>query len=158
MFQRLLLAVDGSDAGAVGVSFACAVARQYAAPVHVVYVNQMLVGGRGTTVRSRDEAAELVEEAVAELQATGIEASGSVVRANCFGVAHRIVESAHLWSADAIVLGSHRHRRLPRLRSQGIRERVIQLAQLPVLTAPAPLQVARRLRPWSQQISHVLPA
>jgi hypothetical protein len=52
-----------------------------------------------------------------------------------------VVETAQAWSADTIVLGSHRHRRLQRLRGQGIRERVIQLSALPVLTAPSPLKV-----------------
>ena len=44
-------------------------------------------------------------------------------------------------SADAIVLGSTRNRRLGRLFSGQVRERTTRLTALPVLTAPAPLKV-----------------
>jgi Universal stress protein family len=53
----------------------------------------------------------------------------------------RIVAAAYERSADAIVLGSNRNRRLARLFSTRVRERTTRLSSLPVLTAPSPLQV-----------------
>jgi nucleotide-binding universal stress UspA family protein len=141
MFQRLILAIDGSDTGPVAISFAIAMASPRTV-VHVVHVNQYQVGTRGLTVETRDEACRPVHEAVAELLAADVPATGCVWTATCCGVADRIVAEADRWAADAIVLGSRRRRH--RLFGQDVRARVIRLSQLPVLTAPAPLRVARR--------------
>jgi nucleotide-binding universal stress UspA family protein len=141
MFQRLLLGIDDSAASGLAISYATALARQNSAPVRVLYVNQYLVGGRGVTTLTSHEADELVEGAVEELRGYGVEATGEVVRATCFDVAARIAGKAEEWAADAIVLGSHRRGRVRRLLGQGVRERVIQLSALPVLTTPGPLKV-----------------
>jgi nucleotide-binding universal stress UspA family protein len=143
MFQRLLLAIDGSDAGPVAISFAIAMASPGTA-VHVVHVNQYQVGGRGLTIETGEEACRPVQVAVTELLAAGVRATGVVCTSTCFAVADRIVAEADRWAADAIVLGSHRRRGGRRLLGQGVRARITRLSQLPVLTAPAPLKVIRR--------------
>jgi nucleotide-binding universal stress UspA family protein len=144
MFQRLLLAIDGSDAGPVAVSFALALASPGTA-VHVVHVNQYQTGGRGLTTETGGEACQPVHVAVTELLAAGVPATGVVCISSCFAVADRIVAEADRWAADAIVLGSHRRRGGWRLLGQGVRARITRLSQLPVLTAPAPLKVSRRV-------------
>jgi nucleotide-binding universal stress UspA family protein len=143
MFQRLLLAIDNSDAGPVALSFAISVAS-HGAEVRVVHVNQYQVGGRGLTLETGGDAAQLVRDAVSELRAAGVRATGCLCRSSCFGVADLIVTEADRWAADAIVLGSRRHRGSRRILGQGVRPRVTRLSQLPVLTAPAPLKVSRR--------------
>jgi nucleotide-binding universal stress UspA family protein len=143
MFHRILLAIDGTAAGPVAVSFTIPLAAP-GARVHVVHINQYQVSGRGTTVESVQEAALLVRDAVSELRAAGVRATGLAAAATCFGVADRIVMEGERWSADAIVLGSRRHRGLRRLLRQGVRGRIIRLSELPVLTAPAPLRVSSR--------------
>jgi nucleotide-binding universal stress UspA family protein len=142
VFQRLLLGMDDRPAGQIGVSFATALARQHTAAVRVLYVNQFVVGGRGHTVLTSDEANQLIAGAVDELLAHGVPATGEVLRANCFDMAPRIVDAALRWRADAIVVGSHR-RRGRHFLSGGVRERVMRLSALPILTAPAPLEVSR---------------
>jgi hypothetical protein len=72
-----------------------------------------------------------------------VTATGLVATASCFRMAECIVAEADRWSADVIVLGSARRRRLQRIACRGVRERVIRSTCLPVLTAPAPLRVAR---------------
>ena len=141
MFQRLLLGIDDSAASGLAVSYATALARQHSAPVRVLYVNQYLVGGRGQTTLTFHEAQGLVDSAVQEFRSYGVDATGEVARATCFNVAARIAASAQDWAADAIVLGSHRRGRIRRPFGQGVRERVIQLSALPVLTTPGPLKV-----------------
>ena len=64
MFQRLLLAIDSSDAGPVATSFAIALATRVTA-VRVVHVNQYQIGGRGLTV---DGIVGAVEEAGLEIR------------------------------------------------------------------------------------------
>lgn len=142
MFTRILLAIDDSDAREVATSFATAMARQSGGSVRVIHVNEYLVGGRGFTVETQTEAIGLLESAVAALRAAGIPTEGSLYLTNCFGVEERIANAAHEWSADVVVLGSRRRRRFPRFGGKGMRERVIRLTSLPVLTTPAPLEVA----------------
>ena len=146
MFNRILLAVDSSDAGPVAVSYAGAVARQSGALVRVVHVNELLVGGRGFAGETEREAMAVVDEAVGSLRGAGVQADGVHFLANCFTVANRIVESAHEWGADVIMVGSTRRRFLRRSLGRGMRERITSLTGLPVLTGPAPLHLASHLR------------
>jgi nucleotide-binding universal stress UspA family protein len=142
MFSRILLAIDDSESSEVAISFATALARQYSGAVRVVHVNEYLVGGRGFTVETKAQAISHLENAVSTLRAAGIATEGSLYLTSCFGVDVRIANAAHDWSADVIVLGSRRRRRFARLGGKGMRERVTSLTALPVLTAPAPLEVA----------------
>ncbi len=141
MFARILLALDDSPAGEVATLFAAALARRCEATVHVLHVNERLVGGNGVTLRSREEATALVSGAIEQLAEAGVRAGGSVCVSSYRGVPNRIVATALERSADAIVLGSTRNRRLGRLFSGQVRERTTRLTALPVLTAPAPLKV-----------------
>ena len=127
--------------------FAGALARRTGASVHVLHVYDRLVGGNGVMLRSRDNAKDLVTRAVHELADSGVRASGSV-RASTYrrGVPGLIVAEARRRSVDAIVLGSNRRRRLSRPFSSRVRERTTRLTSLPVLTAPAPLQVTSTAR------------
>jgi nucleotide-binding universal stress UspA family protein len=143
MFRRVLLAVDGTQSGDVAVDFASAMARDQGATVRVVHVNERIVGGRGVAYESESEAMEIVDRAVSALRRAGVSSDGVHHLANCFTVGERIADAAGDWGADAIVFGSRRRRRWSRLRGAGLRERVTALTGLPVLTAPAPLKVAR---------------
>ena len=113
------------------------------AAVRVVHVNEFQLGGRGLTVETADEATALVADAVTELHRAGIQASGLAAVSTCFGVADHLVAEAGRWSADVIVLGSCRRHGMRRMLSRGVRERVLRLSCLPVLTAPAPLKVGK---------------
>ena len=145
MFRRILVAVDGSDSGTVAVDFAAALAHDAGAVVRVVHVNELIVGGRGVAYETESEAMEIVDRAVATLRSSGIDADGVHYLANCFNVPERIAEAGNDWGADVIVFGSRRHRRWMRLRGGALRERVTALSGLAVLTAPAPLKLARRV-------------
>jgi nucleotide-binding universal stress UspA family protein len=155
MFSRILLAIDDSESSEVAISFATALARQYSGAVRVVHVNEYLVGGRGFTVETKAQAISHLENAVSTLRAAGIATEGSLYLTSCFGVDVRIANAAHDWSADVIVLGSRRRRRFARLGGKGMRERVTSLTALPVLTAPAPLEVRRGAPPELGQLPTV---
>lgn len=142
MFQKLLLAVDDSAGSQVAVSFATALAQPTSASVHVVYVNEFLVGGRGLTLHTQAEATALVAEAVSQLRSAGIDVSGSVCAGSYHDVAKVIVDRAQHTDADAIVLGSSRRTRLGRLFSRQLRDRTTRLTALPVITSPPPLKVS----------------
>ena len=170
MFERILLAIDETAAGDVAVSFATAMAlgggssgRGFDSPafdspalhgratgssatgrVHVVHANLLLVGGRGVTIETRDQAARIVTGAVGQLQAAGVEATGEYFTATMFDIASRVVRASEHFAADCLVLGSQRRRRVARLTGRGVRERLVRATALPVVTAPAPLKVGRK--------------
>ncbi|MGO9457305.1 MAG: universal stress protein [Acidimicrobiales bacterium] len=145
MFDKLLLAIDDSPGSEVAVIFATALAQRCSASVHVLCVNELQVSGRGLTLLTKEESLALVGDAVLGLQAVGVRASASVQVASYRHVARRIAETAHERGVDAIVLGSERHRRTGRLFSSGVRARTTRLTSLPILIAPAPLQVGARM-------------
>lgn len=158
MFDRILLALDDSPAGEVAALFCAALAREEGAAVHVLHVNERLVGGKGVTLRSRQEAIDLVDDAVRQLADAGVRAGGSVCVSSYRHVPQRIVATAHERSSDAIVLGSTRARRLGRLFSAQVRERTTRLTALPVLTAPSPLRVTspRSVTNWTDGMGESL--
>jgi nucleotide-binding universal stress UspA family protein len=143
MFTRLLLAIDDSPGSGVAVAFATALARHHEASVHVFHVNEHLVGGHGVTLQTRAEATDLITGVVGQLRSAGVRATGSSVVASYREVPSRIASAARDCGADAILLGSERHRRLGRLFSPRVRARTTRLTSLPVVTAPAPLDLPR---------------
>jgi nucleotide-binding universal stress UspA family protein len=158
MFDRLLLALDDSPAGEVATLFTAALARRTGATVHVLHVKERLVGGNGVTLRSRQDSVDLVSGVVHQLAQAGVGAGGSVRLSSYRGVAQCIVATALERSADGIVLGSTRNRRLGRLFSGQVRERTTRLTALPVLTAPSPLKVVSPAEAslWSNGLDQAL--
>jgi len=144
MFRRLLLGIDDSPSGEIAVDFTTALAQRCSASVHVLFVNEYLVGGRAISLLTKDEATELLTSAVVQLHEAGIHATGSSVVDSYRRVAVRLAEVAREQDADAIVLGSYRRRRFGRLFSTQVREQTTRLTELPVLTAPSPLEVMTR--------------
>ena len=124
----------------------------------MLHVNERLVGGNGVALRSRQEATDLVSDAVRQVAEAHVHAGGSVCVAPYRRVPERIVTTALERSADAIVVGSTRRRRLGRLFSPRVRERTTRLTALPVLTAPSPLQVTSpaELADWTDGLGHVV--
>lgn len=147
MFQRLLVAIDGSPSSPVTLSFATALAHRHGASVHVLYVNQSPVRGQACTELTETGAGRMVEGAVRQLRESAVDVTGSLARTSCFQVAQVVVDVARARRSDAIVMGSRRRRHIGRLLGHGTRERVTSLSPLPVLIAPAPLSLPRR-RGW----------
>jgi nucleotide-binding universal stress UspA family protein len=139
MFHRILLALDAGEAGAVATSFTVALARERGAGVHVVHVNERLLGGRGVLAESPAEAVDVVAEALRELHSAGVRATGVTYRTTRLDVPAALCDLAVHVRADLIVLGSRR-RRLGFL-GRSTRARIARRTSLPVLTAPAPLRV-----------------
>ncbi len=142
MFRRILLALDGDDSGPVATSFAIALARSSRAAVQVVHVNEYLAGGRGPTCESEADAVGVVTRAMTDLEEAGVPAAGATYRTATFDVPAAICELAEQCRADVIVLGSRR-RRFGSFLRRSMRDRVTRRTQLPVLLAPAPLEVER---------------
>ncbi len=140
VFQRILLALDAGESGHVATSFTVALARSWGAAVQVVHVNEYLAGGRGATCETQSHAVGVVAAAMTELDDAGVPVAGATYRTPAFDVPCAIGELAHHFRSDVIVLGSRR-RRFGSLFRRSMRDRVARHCQLPILLAPAPLNV-----------------
>jgi nucleotide-binding universal stress UspA family protein len=159
MFGRLVVAVDGTPASDLGLSFTTALARSHHATVHVVHGNTLLITGRGIPSETEESADQIVADAVCHLAEAGIETTGEHVTVTPLHLGSCIARVADQFGADAIVVGSRRRRRLGRLAGQGVRDRITRASALPVLVAPAPLRVGRvRRGPASRDLPLLSPS
>lgn len=134
MFVRVLMAVDQFDERRATLSFTAALASATGCEVIVLTVREQ--ARRSPHLNSLTAAHNLVAEALFELRLAGVGAEGEVRDARQGRVAQILAEEAARWHCDAIVLGSRRLRGLARWSGQGVREQLLRLSDLPVVTAP----------------------
>jgi nucleotide-binding universal stress UspA family protein len=140
MWDTLLLALDEFDSGRRALDFTGQLARATRARVRVLHVREILIGGKVPALESGTDAQLLVDQAVLRLHLEGVEADGLVCTRRDRQIPRRIVEESVDAGCGAIVLGSRRLRGLHRVASHHVREEVIRLSRLPVITAPPPAE------------------
>lgn len=142
--NRLLLAIDQTEAGEAAVDFTIGHAALTGAGVTVFHIRELAPMHRVPPLESAGMARELVERSVAVLREAGIPTAGLISTAREDAVARRIVDVAVEERCAAIVLGSFRLRGFHRLTGRGVRERVLRISHLPVVVAPPALKYSRR--------------
>jgi nucleotide-binding universal stress UspA family protein len=136
MYDKLLLAVDHSDAAERAITAAREMASLSDGEVWVLHVQEKEVIGRGGGVFAIEpdtEAQSIVEHAAQELDDAGIKTHYEV-RATTYGRAAReIVAAARAHDADIIVMGSRGRSDLAGLVLGATAHKVIHLSDRPVL-------------------------
>jgi nucleotide-binding universal stress UspA family protein len=140
MWDRCLLAIDQSESGRAAVEFTARLAGESASDVRVFHVRELPANMRAIALESPSDAQLVVEDALSYLRFAGIGAEGRFTSARDDSVAQRIVQEASEWDCNVIILGSRRLRGFGRLAGHGVRERVLRLSPLPVITAPTPVR------------------
>jgi nucleotide-binding universal stress UspA family protein len=132
--KKIFLPVDGSEHSRRAVAKTIELARMTRGEVRVFHYQEREPSKAGTaTFEATDEAANLVDAAVAELQAAEITASGET-RAGLAGeVAKAIVDEARRFDADLIVIGSRGLSDFAALLVGSVAHKVIHHARCPVL-------------------------
>lgn len=143
MYERILVAVDGSQSSVLAVEQAIVVAKASGAEVKVLFVADD--SDLFFEVSYRDPA-DLMKEVmnfgqkilaatVDRFNAAGVPCVTRLLeRTNSPGqIANTIVGEAHHWNADLIVLGTHGRRGIRRLVMGSVSEGVICKTSLPVL-------------------------
>ncbi|TMK44197.1 MAG: universal stress protein [Actinobacteria bacterium] len=107
MFERIMLATNGSASDRKAVDVAADIGKQHGAEVIVLHVREW----RNTTLRAHeieqpDEEADLVEEIVRALKDAGVSARGEVQAAPSGAVPHVILEMAKEFDAGLTVMSS----------------------------------------------------
>jgi nucleotide-binding universal stress UspA family protein len=132
-YHDVLVATDGSDGSAAAVEHALGVAERTGATLHALYVGEEDDGVAG---RVLDRVAERVE-AAGEAATARDETAPSPVTAVRTGTPHEeIVAYAEEAGCDLIVMGTHGRTGVGRYLLGSVTERVVRLADVPVLATP----------------------
>jgi nucleotide-binding universal stress UspA family protein len=146
MYQRIVVAIDGSDTARRGLDEAIRLARRDGARLLLLHVTEaplpLMLNGDWTLpaipVETYAEAGrKLLDAALAEARAAGVEAEALQADADGRRVGPLISERARAWRADLLVVGTHGRRGLDRLLLGSVADGVIRTAALPVLLVPA---------------------
>ncbi|WP_277555407.1 universal stress protein [Halobaculum limi] len=137
MYERILVPTDGSPAAAAAVDHAVALADQFDATIHALYVVDATAYSAveaGTDIvaaaleREGEGAVAAIREAADDRELPVVE---SVVSGRAFS---SIIEYADENDVDLIVMGTHGRRGLDRYLLGSVTERVVRSANQPVLT------------------------
>jgi nucleotide-binding universal stress UspA family protein len=136
MYERVLVAIDHSDATDRVLAAASELAQLASGEVWVLHVREREAVGKfagGIDIETADDARHSVEEAVGKLTAAGVQAHGELRRTLYGYVAREITDSAAEHDAGVIVMGSKGHGDLAGLLLGSTAHKVIHLADRPVL-------------------------
>jgi nucleotide-binding universal stress UspA family protein len=141
MYDRILVAIDGSRTGDVALTEAVRLAKVHAATLRIVHVIDV-VGFEGDVVPLDDFRAlrmkagrAILDEAAAFSRGAGLRVETRLLEID--DSAQRIVEvlaeEAKAWPADLAVIGTHGRRGLNRLMLGSVAEEFARVAAEPVL-------------------------
>lgn len=135
--ERMLLAVEAVPSAGLVINAGARLAQRLQAEVLVLSVRERAYT-RGVTwdVRPPAELAEVMSQAIYQLQRRGIRARGIVGKARVGRVADEIVYAALEYQVDEIVIGWSGRTLLGALLSSSVGPRVLRLAPAPVITVP----------------------
>jgi nucleotide-binding universal stress UspA family protein len=146
MFNKIVVALDGSDSAQQAFSLALRLAQAENAELGICSVVDPIVIG-GTTPPSpamdiviRDmeiEARRLVTDAVERAHRAGVRASG---QARSGVAAFEVLRYADRFKADLIVMGTHGRRGIKHLLMGSVAEVVLRESSVPVLVVHAAVQ------------------
>jgi nucleotide-binding universal stress UspA family protein len=137
MFDRLLVAIDGSQAGHEAVSTAAAVAKRFGSDVTVLHVlEHKLTWAADIDLESEQEALACIAAALRDFEAVGVSAHGEVTHAPTAQTAEEIVRAAEQGDASLIVLGTRGFSDAKALLLGSVAHDVLHRARCPVLVTP----------------------
>lgn len=134
MFDRILLAVDGSPKSEKTILIALDMAERYGSAVTIVHVREHeRYEGSDVDLGPPIPAEELVNDVLTRFRDKGIEAHGEIRRVSSGNTPEQIVAVAEAVKAELIVLGSRGMSEWKSLMLGGVANKVVQHAMCPVL-------------------------
>ncbi|MDP9341651.1 MAG: universal stress protein [Actinomycetota bacterium] len=134
MFERIVVAVDGSPQSEKTIDVALDLARRYGSTVTVVHVREYeRYEGSDVDMGPPVTAEKLVEGVLATFREGGVDAHGEIRRVSSGSTPEQIVEVATKSRADLIVLGSRGMTEWRSLLLGGVANKVVHHATCPVL-------------------------
>jgi nucleotide-binding universal stress UspA family protein len=142
MYQKILVAVDGSPTSLRGLAEAIKVAKAMRGQLKLVHVvNELVIAAEyvpsvyyePVLVSLRDSGIKVLEQAMAIAKRADVPCEQGLVETMGGRAADEIVKQARQWPADLIVLGTHGRRGLKRLAMGSDAELVLRQSPVPVL-------------------------
>jgi nucleotide-binding universal stress UspA family protein len=145
MYQRILVAVDGSDTSNLALEQALQLAKDQRARVRIVHaldpapytsLASMRPFDAGELIESmRQDSKRLLATALDAAKAAGVNAETALIDGEWTSerAAQRLARDAKSWEADLIVVGTHGRRGFDRLMMGSVAEALVRIADAPVL-------------------------
>jgi len=134
MFDRIVVAVDGSPQSSKTIPFGVDLAQKYGSAVTVVHVREHArYEGSDVDFGPPITAEDLVNGVVAMFREAGVEAKGEIRRVSPGNTPEQIVEIANAVNADLIVMGTRGMTEWKSLMLGGVANKVLHHATCPVL-------------------------
>ncbi|HKS54845.1 MAG TPA: universal stress protein [Steroidobacteraceae bacterium] len=142
MYEKILVAVDGSPTSLRGLDEAIKLARVTRGRLMLVHVvNELVIAAEYVPsvyyepifVSLREAGAKVLEQAVGVAKRADVPCQQKLVETLGGRAADEIVKQAKEWAADLIVLGTHGRRGLKRLAMGSDAELVLRQSPVPVL-------------------------
>ena len=142
MYEKILVAIDGSTTSLRGLDEAIKVAKAMRGELLLVHVvNELVISAEYVPsvyyepilVSLRDAGAKVLEQAAAIVRRAAVPCEQKLIEMLGGRVADEIVKQAKADSADLIVLGTHGRRGLKRLAMGSDAELVLRQSPVPVL-------------------------
>jgi nucleotide-binding universal stress UspA family protein len=150
MYQRILVAVDGSETSQLALEHALHLAKDQRARLRIVHALESierlvsLSGGypfdAGELIESlRQEGNKVLENSQKAARAAGVESETALIEGKqpMDRAATILLQDAKSWDADLMVLGTHGRHGFDRLVLGSVAETLIRMAPLPVLLVRA---------------------
>jgi nucleotide-binding universal stress UspA family protein len=134
MFERILVAIDGSPQSSKTIPVALDLAKRYGSSVAVLHVREHTrYEGSDVDMGPPVPAQELVDEVVRVFREAGVEARGELRRVSAGDTPEQIVGVAQEFEADLIVMGTRGMTEWRSLLLGGVANKVVHHAHCPVL-------------------------
>lgn len=136
MFEKILLAVDGSEESEKAVPLTAAVATKFGSEVIVLHIREHEFGRMGgLPMESAEQAQDIAHEVVSKLANQGVKARPEVRGAIHGRAAQEILDVATAEGAALIAMGSRGLSEFSAVLIGSVTNKVLHLAQVPVLVA-----------------------
>jgi len=143
MYNRILVAIDGSDTSLLALKEAIKLAKDQSSLLRLIHIVEPVIelyGRRGVVVAQYQEALEAAgQEVIADCSAivreAGIQFDAASIAVETPGqcICEAIEEEAKRWGADLIVIGAHGHRGVRGLFLGSVAEGLARVSSKPVL-------------------------
>jgi nucleotide-binding universal stress UspA family protein len=137
MFERILVAIDPSDARRTALSTAGELARTYGAKVYVVHVAASAVAaGTVLVLEDENEGKAVLDESLAMLRDLGVQADGHLVQGLTPEVPAIIAAAAADFRADLLVISPHHRGSVAAFFNPRVSDAVAHASRTAVLLVP----------------------
>ena len=134
MFERVLVAVDGSEHSERVIQVASELAKRFGSEVLVLNVREVVLATRSSPVgkETPEQSHTLVQQVAERLVKDGVNARGESVKVVQSGAAKEILDEAKKFEANLIIMGTRGHSELSGLLLGSVAGKVVRHAECPV--------------------------